>query len=85
MVMHNKNTSARAHQYVQSLSPIIQSDTRKMTFLGRHADHPPDFKSPAGTLVDGIQCSCSGQPTGYGKKISSSQAQLGQATCLAVA
>ena len=53
--MHNKNPSARAHQYVQSLSPIIQSDTRKMTSLGRHADHPPDFKPPARTLVDGIQ------------------------------
>ena len=32
-----------------------------------------------------IQCSCSGWPTGYGKKRSSSQAQLGQATCFAVA
>ena len=32
-----------------------------------------------------IQCSCSGWPTGYGKKLSSSQAQLGQTTCLALA
>ena len=32
-----------------------------------------------------VQCSCSGWPTGYGKKLSSSQEQLGQATCLAVA
>ena len=32
-----------------------------------------------------IQCSCSGWPTGYGKKLNSSQEQLGQATCLAVA
>ena len=32
-----------------------------------------------------VQCSCSGWPTGYGKKVSSSQAQLGQATSLAVA
>ena len=32
-----------------------------------------------------IQCSCSGWPTGYGKKLSSSQEKLGQATCLAVA
>ena len=32
-----------------------------------------------------LQCSCSGWPTGYGKKLSRSQAQLGQATCLAVA
>ena len=32
-----------------------------------------------------VQCSCSGWPKGYGKKLSSSQEQLGQATCLAVA
>ena len=32
-----------------------------------------------------VQCSCSGYPTGYGKKLSRIQAQLGQATCLAVA
>ena len=32
-----------------------------------------------------LQCSCSGWPTGYGKKRSSNQAQLGQTTCLAVA
>ena len=32
-----------------------------------------------------IQCSCSVWPTGYGKKLSRSQAPLGQATCLAVA
>ena len=32
-----------------------------------------------------VQCPCSGWPTGYGKKLSSSQAQLSQATCLAVA
>ena len=32
-----------------------------------------------------IQFSCSGWPTGYGKKLSRSQAQLGQTTCLAVA
>ena len=32
-----------------------------------------------------VQCSCSGWPTGNGKKLSSSQAQLGQTTCLAVA
>ena len=32
-----------------------------------------------------IQFSCSGWPTGYGKKISRSQAQLGHAICLAVA
>ena len=32
-----------------------------------------------------VQCSCSGWPTGHGKKKSSSQAQLGQATCFVVA
>ena len=32
-----------------------------------------------------VQCSWSGYPTGNGKKLSRSQAQLGQATCLAVA
>ena len=32
-----------------------------------------------------ILCLCSGWPTGYGKKLSSSQEQLGQATCLALA
>ena len=32
-----------------------------------------------------IQCPCSGWPTGSGKKLSRNQAQLGQATCLAVA
>ena len=32
-----------------------------------------------------IQCPCSEWPTGSGKKLSSSQAQLRQATCLAVA
>ena len=32
-----------------------------------------------------LQCSCSGWPTGNGKRLKSSQAQLGQATCLAVA
>ena len=32
-----------------------------------------------------LQCSCSGWPTGYGKKLSWSQSQLVQATCLAVA
>ena len=32
-----------------------------------------------------LQYSCSGWPTGYGKKLRSSQAQLGQVTCLAVA
>ena len=32
-----------------------------------------------------VQCSCSGWPTGYGKKLSSTQAQLGQTTCLAFA
>ena len=32
-----------------------------------------------------LQCSCSGWPSGSGKKLSSSQAQLGQAACLAVA
>ena len=34
---------------------------------------------------DHLQCSCSGWTTGKGKKLSSNQAQLGQATCWAVA
>ena len=42
-------------------------------------------KANAFSQVDGVQCSCSGWPTGYGKKLSRSQAQLGQAKCLAVA
>ena len=32
-----------------------------------------------------VPCAATGLPTGNGKKLSSSQAQLGQATCLAVA
>ena len=36
-------------------------------------------------LANSVQCSCSGWSTEYVKKLSSSQAQLGQATCLAVA
>ena len=43
---------------------------------------PLTFVSDA---VKVVQCSCSGWPTGYGKKLSRGQAQLGQATCLAVA
>ena len=35
--------------------------------------------------IHSVQCSCSGWPTGNGKKRSRSQAQLGQATCLSVA
>ena len=41
--------------------------------------------SPPRILVSHIQCSCSGWPTGYGKKLSRSQAQLSQATWLTVA
>ena len=36
-------------------------------------------------LCGGLQPADLGWPTGYGKKLSRSQAQLGQATCLAVA
>ena len=35
--------------------------------------------------IPSLQCSCSSWPTGYGKKLSWGQAQLGQTTCLAVA
>ena len=49
---------------------------------------PPPSVPPSSCIFftgSNLQCSCSGWPTGYGKKLSSSQAQLGQATCLAVA
>ena len=36
-------------------------------------------------LSSDLQGGLGGWPTGYGKKLSSCQAQLGQATCLAVA
>ena len=38
-----------------------------------------------GLRLQTLQCPCSGWPTGSGKKLSSSQAQLSQATCLDVA
>ena len=56
-------------------NPRVECKLREYSFQGgRVADHYPC-----------LQCSCSGWPTGYGKKLSRTQKQLGQATCFAVA
>ena len=41
--------------------------------------------TPSGEVEASLQGGWGGWPTGNGKKLSSSQAQLGQSTCLAVA
>ena len=58
----------------------------KMVSTCRLLELPCGITQPSTHNFDGtVQRSCSGWPTGYGKKLSRSQAQLGQVTCLAFA
>ena len=81
--------SARACPSLRRLWPWREGRLVIDSFNDGACAPPASIAAPCrdsgGRIFKTIECSCSGWPTGNGQKLSSTQEQLGQATCLAVA
>ena len=80
---HNPTTSLTTDVFVLPGRPDAHHPHR--THDIRLLDGPHQGKKELPSSSDLVQGGWGGWPTGNGKKLSSSQAQMGKATCLAVA